>query len=165
MVKKKEYKLKEFRGGITLTVELELDLGDVESQDDKYTLYCSEDESVYKKILTVRDDHVEGDEFLTFTFLELVNERRYTLEVDPCAAGDPYYIFEDVPLEELSDQIMYESGEPEEEEDETVDDVEVSEEEPDVVYEWLVGEEPLPGSYMKDDDLDEEIAEDDEPIT
>jgi hypothetical protein len=162
MVEKKEYKLKEFKGSITLIVELELDAGDLEAQDDKYTLYCSEDESIYKKTLNVRDDHVEGDKFLTLAFPGLVKDHRYTLEVNPGAAGNPYYVFEDVPLEELSDQIRYESGEPEEEE--ISDDVEVSDEEPDVVYEWLVGDEPLPESYRQDDDLDEDVAEDDEPL-
>jgi hypothetical protein len=162
MVEKKEYQLKEFRGAIALIVELEINAGDVEAQDDKYTLYCSEDKSVYKKTLTVRDDHKEGDEFLTLAFAGLVKDHSYTLEVDPGEAGNPYNVFEDVPLDKLSDQIMYESSELEEEEEEPDD--EVSDEEPDVVYEWLVGDESLPESYMQDDDLDEDVSEDDEPL-
>jgi len=99
MVEKKKYELKDFHEtGITLTVELELDTGDVDAQDDKYVLFCSDDESVYKKTLCVRDDNKEGDEFLTLAFKSMVKGHRYTLEVDPGAAGDAYRVFEDVPL-------------------------------------------------------------------
>ena len=166
-MEKKEYSVNEIRQNIKLIIELEIETEDIASQDDQYKLFCSDDESVYKQTLTVKDDQVQGDEFLTLKFLRLIPGHSYTLEIDPGVAGEPYYTFEDVPLKELlSEQITYESDESEVEDEEIPDDVEVLEEGSDDVVEWLVeSKEPMEDSYMRDEDLEEEISDEDESLT
>ena len=107
----------------TLLIELEIDPKDTDSQNDKYTLFCSDDESIYKKMLTVKDDHVPGDEFLTLKFLRIVSGHKYTLEVDPRTATEPYYLFEDIPLEDLLSGKFHYEGSGEEEEDKEFEQV------------------------------------------
>jgi uncharacterized Zn-binding protein involved in type VI secretion len=128
----------------TVFVDLEIDPEGIAAQDDKYTLFCSDNRSVYEKTRTVRDDHIEGDEFLTLKFSGLVPGHRYTLEVDPGADGERYTVFEDVPLEDLLfSEFFYESVDWEPEE---------SQEEP------MAGEDELP----YDDDDSEAVTEDSE---
>jgi hypothetical protein len=72
-----------------------------DSQDDKFTLKSSDGK--YNKILTVKDDRLEGDECIDLVFDNLKVSQKYTLEVDPGAEGSPYKLFEDVPYQELID--------------------------------------------------------------
>lgn len=99
----------------TILIELEIDPEELSSQDDKYILFCSDDKSIYNKTLTVKNDQIPGDKFLTLIFSKLVSGHSYSLEIDPGAEGEPYYLFENVPLEDLlSGKFRYEgSGEEE----------------------------------------------------
>ncbi len=108
-----------------LRIDLEIEQKDSKLQDDKYTLFCSDDESIYKKTLTVKDDHVPEDEFLTLEFLDLISDRPYTLEVEPGTGAECYRLFEQVPLEELlSGKYAYPgSGEEPEEEDSEIEQI------------------------------------------
>jgi hypothetical protein len=85
----------------TILIELEIDPAEVSSQDDKYTLFCSDDKSIYSKTLTVKDDLIPGDDFLTLKFIKLESDHNYSLEIDPGTEGEPYFLFEKVPLEDL----------------------------------------------------------------
>jgi hypothetical protein len=84
-----------------LVVELEIDPDDQASHDDKYTLYCHNDESTYKKTLTVKDDKIEGDEFISLKFENIKSNNNYSLEINPGSDGEPYLLFEDIPLDTL----------------------------------------------------------------
>jgi hypothetical protein len=98
----------------TVLFELEIDPDAVSSQDDKYTLFCSDNKSIYNETKTVKDDNVPGDDFLTLKFTKLISDHNYTLEIDPGAEGEPYYLFENVPLEDLlSDRFSYAGSEDE----------------------------------------------------
>ncbi len=101
----------------TILIELEIDPEAVSSQDDKYTLFCSDDKSIYKKTLTVKDDNVPGDDFLTLKFTKLVSDHSYSLEIDPGAEGETYYLMENIPLEDLLSGSFSYKGSEEEEED------------------------------------------------
>lgn len=84
-----------------ILVDLEIDPEDQASHDDKYTLFCHNDESIYKKSLTVKDDRIEGDEFISLKFENVKSNHNYSLKIDPGDEGEPYLLFEDVPLDTL----------------------------------------------------------------
>lgn len=132
----------------TILVELEIDSEEVSSQDDKYTLFCSDDKSIFNNTLTVKDDHVLGDEFLTLKFTKLVSGHSYSLEIDPGAEGEPYYLMENVSLEDLLSGSFSYAGSEEEEEDPELEHYYDESEDQDLPYD--------------DDDLDdEELVSDD----
>jgi len=163
MVVQKEYLIKDIFPNIILTIELEIDPNNIDAQDDRYTLICSDDISVYSKTLTLRDDHEQGDEFLTLKFMDLVEGHNYTLKIDPGKDEEPYAIFEDVPLENLAEYLTYESEAPltDDEEEDITDDIEILDEEYDDDYEWsLENYEPIP-TFMEEDS-DQETFEDEE---
>lgn len=166
MVVPKEYLLKDIFPNIILTIELEIGSDNIDTQDDRYTLFCSDDVSVYNNTLTVYDDYEKGDEFLTLKFMDLVAGHNYTLKIDPGKDEEPYAIFEDVRLEDLAEYITYESETPFTDDDEEVDitdDIEIFDEEYDDDYEWSLDDyEQIPNSFMEEEDSDEEISEDED---
>lgn len=166
MVVPKEYLIKDIFPNIILTIELEIGSDNIDAQDDRYTLICSDDISVYNKTLTLRDDHEQGDEFLTLKFMDLVAGHNYTLKIDPGKDEEPYAIFEDVQLENLAEYITYESETPftDDDEEDITDDIEILDEEYDDDYEWsLENYDQIPNSFIEEDS-DQEIFEDeDEP--
>ncbi len=105
----------------TLMVELEIDPDDASSQDDRYTLFCSDNKDLYNKTLTVKDDQIPGDKFLTLKFTFLVPDNKYTLEVDPGAGEDYYWLFADVHTDDLLSQKYSYPGSEEEEDDPDLD--------------------------------------------
>jgi phage protein D len=84
-----------------LIVQLGINPNDSETQDDKYTLYSTDDSKKYKQVLTVKDDKVPGDKLLDLHFTGIKTDLNYTLEIDPGMEGSPYNLFEDIPYEEL----------------------------------------------------------------
>jgi hypothetical protein len=84
-----------------LHLRLGIDPALPDSQDDKFTLKSSDGK--YNKTLTVKDDLVEGDEFVDLVFDNLKVSQKYTLEVDPGAEGSPYKLLEDLPFQEIID--------------------------------------------------------------
>jgi Type VI secretion system (T6SS), amidase effector protein 4 len=69
---------------------------DAEHQDDTFTLY-SEDRS-YEVIQNVSNDVMGGNESLELKFLEMDYSLKYSLEINPGAQGDPYFLFENTDL-------------------------------------------------------------------
>ena len=137
-----------------------------ESKDDKFRLYSSDGK--YDEVLTVKDDKVDGDEFVDLVYENLKVSQAYTLEIDPGAQGDKYNLFEEVPYQELID--FYSELEPGDELEDVEDDEEEDEDsdtqedssEPD----WE-DEEDGGGEYGGDPDDDdtqmEKILESEEP--
>ena len=105
-----------------LHVRLAIDPNEASSKDDKFKL--SSDDGTYEKTLTVKDDKVEGDNFVDLVFENLKISKKYTLEVNPGAEGTPYKLFEDIPYTELID--YYSLPEPEDELEEEAGDEEYS---------------------------------------
>jgi len=141
-----------------ITIDLQVDPADMESSDDKFTLFSTDETKTYERTLTVEDDRVEGDDQITLTFKDLDPDLSYTLMVDP-GFGDPQYaLFTEVSYADLKmaeEEAGYfdqdESEEPEEEQDENEvdkyeqmideDDHELSE--IDEIYDEMVDEEGL----------------------
>ena len=103
-----------------LHVRLAIDPNEAASKDDKFKLYS--DDGTYKKTMTVKDDKVDGDNFVDLVFENLKVSKKYTLEVDPGAEGSPYKLFENVPYAELID--YYSLPDPEDELEEEEEDEE-----------------------------------------
>jgi hypothetical protein len=148
--------------GTALIVRLELDPRAASSQDDRYILYTSDDDSVYSRTLTVKDDCEVGDPFVTLRFDELPADHTYSLKIEPGGDAEPYHLFEDVPLDELlsEDFVLEGSGAAEDEDDaerpegaeETLPDTE------DAVS-WDVDEED--DDSAQEDDEEEETEDED----
>jgi hypothetical protein len=103
-----------------LHVRLAIDPNDAASKDDKFKLYS--DDGSYEKTMTVKDDKVDGDNFVDLVFENVKVSKKYTLEVDPGAEGSPYKLFENVSYTELID--YYSLPEPEDELEEEDEDEE-----------------------------------------
>lgn len=120
MPEKIDFKIK--TGGVSalihrvpvLHIRLGIDPHEAASKDDKFKL--TSDDGKYEKTLTIKDDKVEGDDFVDLVFENLKVSKKYTLKIDPGAEGESYNLFEDVPFTELID--FYSMPEPGEELDE-----------------------------------------------
>lgn len=100
-----------------LHVRIPIDPNDAASKDDKFKLTSTDGQ--YEKILTVKDDKVDGDAFVDLVFDNLKVNLNYTLEINPGKEGKPYNVFEDEPLEDVIDYYsMLEEGDSLEEDDE-----------------------------------------------
>lgn len=82
-----------------VAIRLAIDPASAASRDDTFTLSSSDGK--YKKTLTVKDDKVDGDEFVDIVFDNLKTSQQYTLEVNPGAQGQPYKVFENLSYQEL----------------------------------------------------------------
>lgn len=72
-----------------------------ESLDDKFKLTSADGK--YKQVFTVKDDKINGDDFVDLCFQNLKYSQKYTLEIDPGAEGSPYNVFEDLTFQEILD--------------------------------------------------------------
>lgn len=86
----------------SIIIRLPIDPNSEEAQDDTFRLYSTDKEKTYDQMLTVKDDKVDGDEFLDLEFTGLNTMLRYTLEIDPGSRGKSYFGFEDKAYRELS---------------------------------------------------------------
>ncbi|MFZ5979821.1 MAG: hypothetical protein ACOYVF_04250 [Candidatus Zixiibacteriota bacterium] len=133
-----------------------------ESRDDKFRLYSADGK--YDKTLTVKDDKVDGDEFVDLIYDNLKVSQKYTLEINPGAQGKKYNLFEEVPYRELID--FYSELEPGDEledvEDEEKEDSQKETSEPDWEDEEDGGSE-YGGDVDDDDARMEKILEAEEP--
>ena len=143
-----------------LHIRLGIDPSKAESKDDKFRLFSSD--GVYDKTLTIKDDKVDGDEFVDLVYDNLKIALKYTLEIDPGAEGEKYNLFEEIPYQELIDyySMLEEDDELEEEEEEDEDEGEEAE------YDWEDEEDggsQFGGDSDDDDDEMEIILESEEP--
>lgn len=146
----------------SLYIRLPIDPSLAKSKDDKFTLTSSD--GTYEKVLTIKDDKVDGDEFVDLVFDNLKAKLKYSLEVDPGKEGSPYKLFEDVPYNDLIDyySLLEEGDELEDEEDDSEDDSDSqSDDEPDWDDEGDGGSEY--GGDTDDDDEAEDVSDEDEP--
>lgn len=84
-----------------LHIRLPINPEDAKSQDDKFTLTSTDGK--YKKTLTVKDDKVDGDEYIDLIYNNLKFSQKYTLEIDTGAEGEKYNLFENIPYQDLID--------------------------------------------------------------
>ena len=82
---------------------LEIDPESEEAQDDKFTLFSTDEGKTYSKTLTVKDDKVPNNEVTDLEFTGLNPSLNYSLEIDPGDEGDPYLLIDNVPFKELSE--------------------------------------------------------------
>jgi len=145
----------------TLMVELEIDPDDASSQDDKYTLFCSDDDTLYKKTLTVKDDQISGDKFLTLKFTNLIDDNKYTLEVDPGEGEEPYQLFAFIHTDDLLSNRFSYSGSEEEEDDPDLDPDYEESEDAQLPYNDadLDDEEQLSDDWESESGSDEKLSE------
>jgi|GEM_PF-3498773 len=143
-----------------LHIRLGINPAKAESKDDKFRLFSSD--GVYDKTLTVKDDKVDGDEFVDLIYDNLKVALKYTLEIDPGAEGEKYNLFEEIPYQELID--YYSMLEPDDELEEEEEEEEEKGEEAD--YDWEDEEDgggEFGGDANDDDDEMEKILESEEP--
>jgi len=72
-----------------------------ESLDDKFKLTSADGK--YKQDFTIKDDKLDGDDFVDLCFQNLKYSQKYTLEIDPGAEGSPYKVFEDLNYQNILD--------------------------------------------------------------
>ena len=78
-----------------LAIQLDINPDEAASKDDKFTLYSTDEAKTYSQEKTIKDDKVDGDEYVDLKFTDLKPDLSYSLEVDPGEDGEPYYVFED----------------------------------------------------------------------
>lgn len=91
-----------------LRVRLAIDPNDAKSRDDRFTLRSDDASSRYSRVLTIKDDLIEGDQFIDLLFERLVPNLSYSLEVDTGNEGEKYMAFERLGWEKL-EPIVYRS--------------------------------------------------------
>ena len=145
-----------------LHVRLGIDPVRAESKDDKFRLYSADGK--YDKVMTIKDDKVDGDGFVDLVYENLKVSQKYTLEIDPGAQGEKYNLFEEVPYRELID--FYSELEPGDGLEEIEDEEEEEESEEGSEPDWE-DEEDGGGEYGgdadEDDDRMEKILESEKP--
>ena len=97
----KLYVLKIFKEYHSLEINLEIDPHLGSTLDDQFTLYSTNGK--YRKVLTVKDDEIDGDDIITLKFDGIYKDLRYTLEIDTGTEGYKYNMFEDISYAELID--------------------------------------------------------------
>lgn len=87
-----------------IRVRIPIDPEKASSRDDKFKLVVKSDPDTVEaeETRTVKDDLVEGDECVDLVFSQGLPDRLYSLEIDPGKEGDPYWMFEDTPADELT---------------------------------------------------------------
>jgi len=85
-------------------LRLDIDLEDENPWDDKFTLRGGPDPDTveYEQVRTAQDDTIEGDDFIDLIFTDLIPGLTYSLEIEPGADEDPFFLFEDLPFEEMA---------------------------------------------------------------
>jgi len=95
------YVLRVGRAGPCLEVEVAVDPADPATHDDSFTLRSAD--GAYEMKKTVADDVKPGDQVVTLRFTGVEPAAKYSLEVDPGAGGEPYFLFVDRPLGQAPD--------------------------------------------------------------
>ncbi len=72
------------------------------SEDDQFILTSTDSRQKIKQIKTIKDDLTQGDDTVEILFDNLDRSLSYSLQVDPGAEGEPYFIFKNRPYAELS---------------------------------------------------------------
>jgi hypothetical protein len=85
-------------------VRLPIDPNDAASRDDTYTLYSTDEETSYRRTLTIANDLIEGDANVDLEFSDVRDDLSYTLEVDLGAEGVVYNLFEKRPFRQWHQQ-------------------------------------------------------------
>jgi hypothetical protein len=88
----------------TVSVRLNIDPNDPDSQDDTFTLYSTDDAKTFSKEQTVKDDQVPGDNYTDLKFTGLDTSLSYSLEINLGKDDGSYFLFEDVAYEDLNGQ-------------------------------------------------------------
>lgn len=84
-----------------LHVRIQIDPKKPSSWDDRFVLEMSWKGKRLKQTKTVRDDKIDGDDFVDLVFTRCKEDATYSLKIDPGSEGSPYFMFRDVPYSEL----------------------------------------------------------------
>lgn len=84
-----------------LIIDIQLDPDDLEVQDDIFTLYSTDKDQSYFEVLTIKNDIILDDDFVTLRFTGLNPNLSYTLEINPGKGYPPYELFTDIKYDEL----------------------------------------------------------------
>ncbi len=82
--------------------QFKIDPNEASSSDDKFILFSVDDNQTYKQQKTVKDDLTSDDDTVEIVFDDLDRELSYSLQVDPGKEGEPYFVFENRPFNDLS---------------------------------------------------------------
>jgi len=97
----RKYNLNICKASAALIFDLEISPDDTSVLDDKYTLFSTDENESYTQTLTVKDDKIDGDDKITLEYKDIIENLNYSLQVDTGSQGQVYFVFEDIPLEEL----------------------------------------------------------------
>lgn len=84
-----------------LRIRVPIDPTNAATADDTFRLVSS-DGSSYDKTLRMKDDAEPGDKVVDLVFEEIDRSLSYSLEIDPGADGEKYFLFEDLPYSQLA---------------------------------------------------------------
>ena len=107
MYTKKKNKARTDKKNIFRVVKAELcvriDIGpqDVAHYDDLFTLFSTDPSRTYEKTLTVKNDCVDGDEYIDLIYEDLKPDLKYSFVVDEGEDGERYVLFENLPYDQL----------------------------------------------------------------
>lgn len=73
-----------------------------ENNSDYRFILLSVDNNKYKQEKTIKDDLTSNDDKVEIIFDDLDRELSYSLQVDPGNEGEPYFVFENRPYNDLS---------------------------------------------------------------
>ena len=84
---------------VTLRVRIPIDPADSKSADDTFELTSTD--GSYKNTLTVKDDSKPGDTFVDLIYDGIDRGLSYTLEINPGAGAESYFIFQNTPYSDI----------------------------------------------------------------
>lgn len=84
-----------------LILRVEVDPNDPLSADDRFIL-LSKHGDFTPQVRSVTDDQAAGDAVTDLAFADLDRALAYSLRIDPGAEGEPYFLFEEVPFQDLA---------------------------------------------------------------
>ncbi|MBN1760997.1 MAG: hypothetical protein JW863_21900 [Chitinispirillaceae bacterium] len=87
---------------VEFKMRFDVDPNEKNSSDEQFILTSTDAAQTIKQIKTIKDDLTQGDDTVEILFDNLDRSLSYSLQVDPGAEGELYYIFENRPYNELS---------------------------------------------------------------
>lgn len=87
-----------------LNMRFEVDPKDPTSWDDRFVLFMSWKGEKFRQIKSVRDDKLDGDDYVDIIFEGCHPDATFSVQHDPGMEGEAVYLFRDVPFSDLFDK-------------------------------------------------------------
>ena len=97
----KGYSQEEETSKVCISLEIDPAGSEADLIDDKYTLFSTDKAKKYSQTLSFAEDAIKKSESIDIHFSNVKTYLKYSLEVDPGSSGDKYYIFKDLPFDDL----------------------------------------------------------------